>query len=136
MSTTVSIELIHATCPKCNIVYGIPEALYDQRKIDAEDGHIWCPNGHTWHYRGRSHKREVADLEKAVTEVRQYADRQRDRADANFRSLRTTKGHVTRLRNRAIEGRCQWCDEVWPDVERHVANIHPERVNDGSEDGS
>ncbi len=135
-TTTIQVELVHATCPNCSITYGIPEALYDQRRLDAKDGTIWCPNGHRWCYSGRSHEQEVARLKAIIGDERDYATRQRDRADANHRTSTALKGHVTRLRNRAAEGRCQWCNTVWPDVAQHVAERHPDRVNDDQEDGT
>ncbi len=131
-TTTIQVELVHQECGECGTIFGMSRALRDRRLGDKQ--YWWCPNGHQRCFGGKTHAQKVKDLEQAVTEMRDYATRQGDRADRNYNSLRTTKGHVTRLRNRAAEGRCQWCDEVIDDMPQHVATTHPERVNNGSED--
>ncbi len=127
-TTRISIDLVHQECGECGTIFGMSRALRNCRLGDKQ--YWWCPNGHQRYFGGKTHAQQVKDLEQAVTEMRDYAVRQRDRADGNHRTSTALKGHVTRLRNRAAEGRCQWCEVVSDDMAQHVADRHPERVND------
>ena len=127
-TTTIQVDLVHQECGGCGTVFGISRDLYDRRQSDKKSW--WCPNGHRRHYLGESHEQKVERLEANNERDRAYGIRQRDRADANHRTSTALKGHVTRLRNRAAEGRCQWCDEVIDDMAQHVATTHPERAGE------
>jgi hypothetical protein len=113
-STTLTVT----SCGVCQIPFAIPKDLYASRSQDGQD--FFCPNGHRIHYAENENARLKRQLQ-AANDHRAAAIAQRDQAEA---SLRTTKGHVTRLRKRVIEGACPFCGQHLRDLERHVARQH------------
>ena len=46
------------------------------------------------------------------------------------RTLRTTKGHLTRSRKRACRGLCPFCKRHFVNVQRHVETKHPDAAKE------
>lgn len=117
--------LVIESCPTCGVVHGVPDALIQRAKERRGPGgrQIYCPNGHTWHYTGETDAERERRLRKYAEDSAASARARADQAEA---SLRTTKGHVTRLRKRVAAGVCPFgCRRHFVDVERHVATRHP-----------
>lgn len=125
MSTqTYTDTLVVEACPTCGVVHGIPQALERTAKENRgpRGRQIYCPNGHTWHYTGETDAERERRMRKYSDDAAAAARARADQAEA---SLRTTKGHVTRLRNRVAAGVCPFgCRRHFVDVERHVATRH------------
>lgn len=82
-------------CCVCGVRFGMPKQMRLQRRRDQET--FYCPNGHGQSYSESEAARLKRDLESAREDTAywraQYASEQN--------SLRTTKGHLTRFKNRA-----------------------------------
>lgn len=126
MGTTVmaSISLEVEACPSCGVLHGVPDALI-KKALEDHRREIYCPNGHSWHFLGETEAEKERRLRKWAED---RASSERARADQAEASLRTTKGHVTRLRRRAITGTCAFCHRHFANVQRHVASQHPTEV--------
>ena len=114
-------------CARC----GTPFAMAADLKTNLRRNHesFYCPNGHALAFKGES------DIEKANRLLAWERDRaaalmaERDGAQA---SLRTTKGHVTRLRKRAASGECPFgCGRRFAGLTEHIAKVHPDQLLDG-----
>lgn len=116
-------------CGHCSIVWGMPAPFVEARRHDHAS--FRCPNGHVWSYSGDNAEEK---LRKQLAEATRQRELARDRAaseraarDQAEASLRATKGHVTRLKNRAAAGVCPaGCKRHFTDLERHMASKHPE----------
>jgi DNA repair exonuclease SbcCD ATPase subunit len=92
--------------------------LHDSRLADGKQ--FYCPNGDFVGWGDNELKRLKRDV-KWQSDRAAAALARADQAEA---SLRTTKGHVTRLRKRVTEGQCPFCGQHLRDLERHVARQH------------
>jgi hypothetical protein len=123
MTTTLTYtgSLVVSECYACGISFGIPTGL-NKHALEDHRVSFWCPLGHQQSYIGET------DAEKE-RRLRKWADdraaAERARADGAEASLRATKGHVTRLRKRVIEGECPFCGQHLRDLARHVGRVHP-----------
>ena len=120
IANTTYLAVIQATsCGNCGMPFGLPKDFMENRIADGQK--FWCPNGHKIGWGDTEEKRLKRDLKWAKDELAA----QRARADGAEASLRTTKGHVTRLRKRMVEGECPLCGQHLRDLARHVARVHP-----------
>ena len=128
------VDLYVSDCPKCGIILGIPSEYAERRRADGKC--FYCPNGHVM-----SWEKAIADdtLRNERDSARQQRDwayqreqATRDQLKASERSLRATKGHVTRMRNRIANGVCpvQGCQRSFQNVKAHIANKHPDWAHD------
>lgn len=106
-------------CGDCHIPFAIPDNLYSARHSDG--GAFYCPNGHHIHFLETDNERLQRQL-KAERDRAASLLAQRDQAEA---SLRTTKGHVTRLRKKVLEGACPFCGQHVYGLARHISRQHP-----------
>lgn len=117
-------------CGDCGVVWGVPEQFLDLRRADGKTH--FCPNGHRWYYSGETVeaklRRELETTKNRVALERAARDQARAEANDLAASLRTTKGHVTRMRNKAQAGVCpvQGWKRHFADLQRHMASKHPE----------
>jgi uncharacterized Zn finger protein (UPF0148 family) len=130
LSRTITLETtleLH-NCPVCGVAYAGPAQLFESRR--ADHGSFYCPNGHSLSYPQQS------DAEKAQAEAEKYKklwkQEQKYAADvlnernAAQRSLRATKGVLTRTKNRIANGVCPCCNRSFAQLERHMQTKHPE----------
>ena len=115
------------TCSACATPFAMAESL--AMNLYRSHKSFYCPNGHALAFKGES------DIEKANRLLAWERDRaaalmaERDGAQA---SLRTTKGHVTRLRKRAASGECPFgCGRRFAGLTEHIAKVHPDQLLDG-----
>lgn len=126
-STTLDV----ITCGECRIPFAIPSNL-NREAIDNHSTRFWCPNGHHIGYRGPDKAAKLqAELDKVkAARTRQQAvnDRLRMERDAVERSNRALRGHLTRYHKRVANGVCPvaGCKRHFPNVQDHVATVHPE----------
>jgi hypothetical protein len=116
------------TCKTCGITYAVPPQWLAERR---EDHQTWyCPNGHHWHFPGKSDteklrdelQRERARLDQANAE----ADYQRKQRAAAERRTSAARGQVTKIKNRVAHGVCPCCSRSFSDLRRHMATKHPD----------
>lgn len=134
MTVTIGDEItgvgtLHVTdCPTCGCMYAIPDGIYRNGKKWKAKRTIYCPNGHEWHYLGKTHDEEVRELRDQVAR----ANARRDQAEAAERMARAREGkwkkESSRLKQRAAAGVCPCCHRHFTNVERHVKTKHPDYV--------
>lgn len=91
--------LVIRTCPNCGVRHAFPERL-NQEAMNSRGmrgRQISCPNGHTWHYTGKTEAEQEREWREDTQRRLETEKRARDCFE---RSLRTTKGQVTKLRKR------------------------------------
>lgn len=114
------IELTEMECKTCGILYALPEAVRAERK---SSGAVWyCPNGHQWWY-----KESEADRYRNLYEQeRQRAANWRDEYQVERAAHSTTKGQMTKLKNRVANGVCPVCHRTFVALGRHMHTKHPD----------
>lgn len=113
-----TLELEVVECPACFMEYGIPAEMYRQRRRETEEAATYCPNGHSWHFTGRSWDQKMKDAEARVLAAR-------DQAAAAERQAAAARGQVTKLKNRIANGVCPCCHRSFANLARHMAGKHP-----------
>lgn len=125
--TITGTGTLHVTdCPTCGCIYAIPDGLYRRGQRWTEQVSIYCPNGHKWHYLGKTHEQEMRELRDRLARERSL----RDQAEAAERGQR---GAATRARNerdklkqRAAAGVCPCCNRTFKQLARHMETKHPD----------
>lgn len=124
---TAGNQLAVLECKTCGIPFAIPDEMYEWAKSHPD---VWwhCPNGHRWHFPGKT------DEEK-LKEMRDRLARERAEHDQTRASLVATKGAATRARNerdrikaRAGHGVCpvDGCHRTVSQLARHIKSKHPD----------
>lgn len=120
-------ELYMESCCNCGIEFAIPADWRQQRLKDHRQ--FFCPNGHSQSYvKGpvEELKGKLIAAEKAATQERDkrlFAERALD--NANRKLVRTTK-KLTRIEKRIAQGICPCCEQRFPNLGQHIAEMHPE----------
>jgi len=102
-TTLVTIE-----CYKCHILFAIPREFNDKQLRLKERGGFSCPNGHSQVYTGEREevklRRQLVDqkkLKQRLADEQQCCIQAHEEANRFERSLRATKGVVTKLKKKA-----------------------------------
>jgi hypothetical protein len=127
---TVALEVM--TCINCGVAFAMQA---DMNRIRLRD-HDWfyCPAGHAQRYTGPSDVERLRKQLKAVEQERNLlASRvslESDQRQAAERSLRATKGQLTKIKNRVANGVCPVCNRSFSALHRHMESKHPEYKED------
>lgn len=119
---TYTGELVVEKC-WCGIRHAIPAEL--QRQAKRHGSVVYCPLGHQWVIR----KTVEQDLAEAKRDAEYYKGRleaERNGHAATQRSLRATRGVVTRTKKRIAAGVCPCRHRTFQQLARHMAGQHPE----------
>lgn len=119
-------ELVVEKC-WCGISHAIPRELQTQAKRHGTA--VYCPLGHKWVIR----KTIESDLAEAKRDADYYKGRLREEQQAHGRterSLRATRGVVTRTKKRIAAGVCPCCHRTFQQLARHMAGQHPDYVEE------
>lgn len=128
--TVVNLETIR--CCECSVLFAIPQQL----KEHLEDSGDWfyCPNGHRQHYTKTTIQRLKEELEQKKRFL-EYGDKRlqilQDRNTHLSNTLRVTKGHATRVKNKYKElagGVCPCCKKEFKNLADHMKELHPEEL--------
>lgn len=123
---TESIE-----CSSCGTPFAMSVDL-NNSFLDDHKRSFYCPNGHAQHYIGETEAQRLRISLKIANDERARIAAERDQVAM---SLRATRGHVTRYRNRAASGECPFgCGRRFAGLTEHIAKVHPGKHLDG-EDG-
>lgn len=131
--TTIEVQ----ACVSCSILWGAPEAFFDNRRKDGKS--FYCPNGHSlsYHETETDRQRNRADaLDRRLRSAQDTADRWRDNAERERRSAIAYKGHLTRVRKRIANGVCPvpGCKRSgFTKVMAHIETCHPEWLHEHPE---
>lgn len=131
ITSTRTIEVV--ICGACGVLFGLEASYHASRRRDGKGFH--CPNGCLIGWKGRweqlEQKLEAAQRE--IQQTRESRDRQARARVAAEHSLRTTRGHLTRQKQRIAAGCCPCCNRTFQNLRRHIASQHPEYIDSGSE---
>jgi len=116
MNETTFITLVSETCCVCGVIFGM-EKEYRQRMLDV-GGSFTCPSGHKQHYSEST----VEKLKKELAFCRNTTMSLRTRLKEKELSLAATKGHLTRMKNRAK--RCINCGQTEGEVYQGQPHDH------------
>ncbi len=126
---TFTETLTVKTCPVCFIRYAAPEGMFT--RIDERGGSWYCPQGHSLHFTKTQLKQaqeRAESLERSLKYERTRNVALTDQKEATERSLRATKGVLTKTRKRIHNGVCPHCHRTFKDVAAHMQSRHAAEV--------
>ena len=124
VALVVQGNLVVTDCSRCGLAFALPQEFINRRREDREP--FYCPNGHALSYGKTANEKKIESLERNLEWARNSAMGHERRADAAERSLRATKGVVTKMKKRAAAGVCPCCSRTFQNLARHMAGQHPE----------
>lgn len=117
-------------CVRCRCDVWIPDALYEAAQHGRGSVNFYCAYGHPMVFVVGENEETKLRRERDRL-LQRLAEKDDDIAAAHRRtehaeaSLRTTKGHITRIKNRVGHGVCPCCNRTFGDLARHMASKHP-----------
>ena len=113
----------------CGVSFAMQDSIYDLRRNDRNGW--YCPNcGSSRVFTGQTEEAKLrAELEKKERQLKwanEYKDEARAERDKVQRKLITTKGHITRIKNRIGNGVCPCCNRTFKDLQNHMKSKHPQ----------
>lgn len=66
-----TLELVVVQCCSCHVEYALPQGLVNRLHSEKEKRSTWCPNGHQWHYVGKSDATRLREAEQALALTQQ-----------------------------------------------------------------
>lgn len=128
------VELEVIVCGGCGITFAFPGNIVRARQRDHKT--FYCPNGCPRAFNGESDldalKKQLKAERQAVDQLRAEVTHQRDQREATERSLRATRGALTRTKNRIANGICPCCHRTFQDLAEHMQNKHPSYEEEAS----
>lgn len=125
ITLATTLELV--TCVRCGIAFAVPADMLSRRREDH--GSFSCPNGHSLSFPQQS------DAEKAQADAEKYKrlwkEEQRyvatiiEERNAAQRSLKATKGALTKTKQRISNGVCPVCHRTFAPLSEHMHMEHP-----------
>lgn len=141
MGTTAAnitfVETLTRTRCWCGIAFAVPDDLLDNAHNHRQA--IFCPQGHrcVWKETEADRQRKRAEqLERRLRSTEDTAQRWRANAEQERRSAAAYKGHLTRMRNRIVNGVCPvpGCKRSgFKQVMAHIASQHPDWLHEHPE---
>ncbi len=127
-SVYVEVELVTLTCcnTHCGILFGVPARWKEKKKEDHKE--FFCPNGHPQVF---LEKTELDIAKQRLAFERSIHDQTKAALRDKSKQLSTTKGVLTRTKNRVKHGVCPCCKRQFQNVRRHMKTKHPEFVSAG-----
>lgn len=126
--TVLHSELVTETCHKCGVLFGMSTDFRQYRINDKKE--FYCPAGHPQHYVGET---EAEKLKKQLQQAREtiswFDDRlaaTREENDGLKVEVRTKKGQLTKLKNKAKKGICIFCNMRFANLHAHMEEKHGE----------
>lgn len=122
----VTLEVM--TCPVCQTVYGVNAATLDRARDDSS---IWwyCTAGHNLHF--PQEERKIKQQEKEIERLRRSLANSQESTRAAWAEVEmervshaSTKGQLTKTRNRIKAGVCDQCHRQFPDLHDHMRSKH------------
>lgn len=128
-TATVSVALETETCCRCGVVFAMAVEFRKQRIYDKQT--FYCPDGHPQNYVGKTDAQKLAEAEDKLRQATEriaaeqgWTRRLTDDLATERRSHASTKGQLTKTRNRIEKGVCPDCNRHFANVERHMASQH------------
>jgi hypothetical protein len=130
-TTTYSRTLVVIDCCTCGVSFGMTTEMERARRRD----HAWfyCPNGHNQHFTAKSDADLLAEERRRAKRLSDLLDDEQQQHRATERSLRATRGVVTRTKKRIAAGVCPCCNRTFQRLARHMAGQHPDYATEGEQ---
>ena len=134
MSSTITFrsELITEDCCNCGMLFAMTNDFRQRRLDDRET--FYCPSGHGQSYTGKTEAQRLKDQLAQQKRKTEYMEAQRDKARGEKRTVKrqlsAQKGIVTKMKKRSVHGVCPCCSRTFKQLQRHIANKHPEFVKE------
>ena len=113
----------------CGLPFSMPTRFYKECKMSG--GTFYCPLGHAMIF-GHS---DNDQLRRECDRLKQRLAQKNDTISQAERSVAALKGHVTKLKNRAVAGVCPCCDWQFQNVRKHMKVKHPGFKDEPADDG-
>jgi hypothetical protein len=120
--------LVIEQCPTCGVIYAIPDALKTRGLRYKGSVTIYCPNGHTWHYMGKTHAQELEELRDRIARERALRDQAEASAQGYQAAATRARNERDRLKVRTGGGVCPHCNRTFKQLAKHMVSKHPEEV--------
>lgn len=124
---TRQITFLVDTCCNCGVHYAVTREFEKARREDKQT--FYCPNGHPMVYS----KSEADTLREKLAEEKRNAEfwraaerRQEERVEQERRSKAAIKGQLTKAKKRIGNGVCPCCNRTFPNLQAHMATLHPD----------
>lgn len=118
--------LVVEECPTCGVVYAIPQALKEKGLRHKRNASLYCPNGHCWHYLGKTHAQELEELRDRVAFERSQRDQVEAQLVAQRGATTRARNERDRLKQRAAAGVCPCCHRTFKQLAAHMRTKHPD----------
>lgn len=115
-------------CATCGVIFGVTDEYEKRRREDGQS--FYCPNGHSQGFgasKSERLQRELDQERQRLEAEKAWTRRQQAELDAERKSHASTKGQLTKTRNRIQAGICPDCNRHFINVERHMTTKHPAR---------
>lgn len=126
VAINVGVKFTVEECCQCHMPFAVSEEFQEHRRKDHAI--FYCPSGHPQSYHGRTEEEKLRERVRWAEEAR---DRASLRADAEERSARAYKGHLTRTKKRIANGVCPCCQRTFQNLGRHMKSQHPKYDPEG-----
>lgn len=121
------------SCYSCGVRFGITDLMY-RRAVTNAEGSVFCPScGKETCWRESDDQKKIRQLQRDLETEQRRAETAKRRAEAEEKQrittehqLRATKGVVTRIKNRVVNGACPCCNRTFHDLQRHMSTKHPD----------
>ena len=132
--TEVTINLVHVTCCKCGVVFGMSEIM--DRKLRNDHSDFYCPAGHPQYFAAKSKlelaqekleakERDLAYQRECTERIRRQRDEAERRALTEKRVKMRFKNDRDRIKSRVGNGVCPCCNRAFQDLAKHMNHKHP-----------
>jgi len=118
-NTQVDAILAEMVCGECGILFAMPRFYLQARRGDHKNWH--CPNGHERYYPDQS---EEEKLKTENEKLRTRLDWKKNEIEGLTNQLRSTKGVVTKFKNRIKSGVCPYCNRSFSKLKAHMESKH------------
>jgi len=107
--------------------FGVTDDFFNRKQDNGSE--FFCPNGHGQVYKTSNLMKVERELKREREKLkREQIEREHAQGlfEAERNSHRTTRGHVTRIKNRVSAGLCPCCNRNFVNLHRHMKGQHPD----------
>lgn len=124
LTISTTVKLVTETCCNCGVLFAMTEEFKQECLKAPEDKRFFCPNGHSQYYVGKSDAQKLREAQERLASEKAWSQRLSDNLEAERKSHASTKGQLTKTRNRANAGVCLDCHRTFTDVAKHRRDKH------------
>jgi len=120
-------ETFHVvSCYTCGVNFGINGEVYT-RAVENKEGSVYCPVcSKGMHWTGKTEVENVRErMQRKIDTTKRHNRYLEEKVDRTEKSLRATKGVVTKIKKRVGNGICPCCNRSFKNLHRHMESKHP-----------